>query len=81
MLQRQWQHGGFLLEPDPEGVNAAIVRFTAGRKKVGGEKREVAPPRGAVKRAWAVVFAKRKKKNKKKKGDEAEAPIATDQDA
>lgn len=78
VLQRQWQHGGFLLEPDPGGVNEDIVRFAAGlgdanekNEKRGGE---VAAPRGVVKRAWQVVFAKRdKKRNGKDSGDEAAA--------
>ena len=30
VTQPQWQHGGFLLEPDPDGVNARIVRFVEG---------------------------------------------------
>ena len=30
LTQPQWQHGGFLLEPDPDGVNAGIVNFATG---------------------------------------------------
>lgn len=33
VTQRQWQHGGFLLEPDPEEVNARIVRFVQGGRQ------------------------------------------------
>lgn len=67
VLQRQWQHGGFLLEPDPERVNEKIVRFAAGLGD-GSEKDNTRGgqawvPRGAVKRLWQVVFAKRDKKN------------------
>ena len=29
---RRWQHGGFLLEPDPERVNDAIVAHATGGK-------------------------------------------------
>ena len=58
------RRGGFLLEPDPEGVNEAMVRFAVGAD--GGEK--VSAPRGAVKRAWAAIFAKREKKQKKGRG-------------
>ena len=32
VLQKQWQHGGFLLEPDPERVNDAIVAHATGGK-------------------------------------------------
>ena len=39
VLQRQWQHGGFLLEPDPEGVNHAMLSFAAYGHR--GKKRRV----------------------------------------
>ena len=50
------------MEPDPEGVNEAMVRFAVGADEGG----KVSAPRGAVKRAWAAIFAKRKKKKTEK---------------
>ena len=71
VMQRQWQHGGFLLEPDPEGVNERIFQFVA------GDRKPVVTPRGVVKRAWRLVFAKRKRKaSDSKAGDEGETIAA-----
>ena len=56
VLQKQWQHGGFLLEPDPERVNDAIVAHATGGKV--GEHGQKKP--GLVKRAWRAGFAKRR---------------------
>ena len=62
VLQKQWQHGGFLLEPDPERVNDAIVAHaTGGKVGVHGTKKP-----GLVKRAWRAGFAKRRPRKKQK---------------
>ena len=62
VLQKQWQHGGFLLEPDPERVNDAIVAHCTGGKV--GEHGQKKP--GLVKRAWRAGFAKRRPRKKQK---------------
>ena len=62
VLQKQWQHGGFLLEPDPERVNDAIVAHcTGGKVGLHGLKKP-----GLVKRAWRAGFAKRRPRKKQK---------------
>ena len=81
VTQPQWQHGGFLLEPDPNGVNAKIVRFVEGgrqdddaRDDDKGRKRRRAEgegaargglARGAIRRAWR--FASRKSRKSREK--------------
>lgn len=29
--EKQWQHGGFLLEPDPHDVVGRVIKFVSGR--------------------------------------------------
>jgi pimeloyl-ACP methyl ester carboxylesterase len=65
-LQEQWQHGGFMLEPDPEGVNDAIVAHVTGGKFSRVDRKKP----GLVKRAWRAGFAKRRKKKSKISEDE-----------
>ena len=62
ILQPQWQHGGFLLEPDPDMINDHIVRHATGGKNNG----DCLPrgKQGLVKRAWARGFAKKKKRKR-----------------
>lgn len=62
VLQKQWQHGGFLLEPDPEHVNDAVVaHVTGGKAEAHGMKKP-----GLIKRAWRAGFAKRRPRKKQK---------------
>ena len=62
VLQKQWQHGGFLLEPDPEHVNDAVVaHVTGGKAEAHGTKKP-----GLIKRAWRAGFAKRRPRKKQK---------------
>jgi len=64
VVQPQWQHGGFLLEPDPDGVNAGIVNFATGSTpRAGARGAGAGAATGGVKRAWQMAFAKRKKRN------------------
>ena len=69
VLQKQWQHGGFLLEPDPERVNDAIVAHATGGKV--GEHGQKKP--GLVKRAWRAGFAKRRPRKKQKREERSRA--------
>ena len=62
VTQPQWQHGGFLLEPDPNGVNAKIVRFVEGgrqdddaRDDDKGRKRRRAEGEGARGEVWRAA--------------------------
>ena len=66
VLQRQWQHGGFLLESDPEGVNHDIVAHVTGD----AASRHVQRKPGLVKRAWRFGFAKRRKKKLKRQAED-----------
>ena len=73
VLQKQWQHGGFLLEPDPERVNDAIVAHcTGGKVGLHGLKKP-----GLVKRAWRAGFAKRRPRKKQKLVPEEEHDTAS----
>ena len=69
VLQKQWQHGGFLLEPDPERVNDAIVAHATGGKV--GEHGQKKP--GLIKRAWRAGFAKRRPRKKQKREERSRA--------
>ena len=69
VLQKQWQHGGFLLEPDPERVNDAIVAHATGEKV--GEHGQKKP--GLIKRAWRAGFAKRRPRKKQKREERSRA--------
>ena len=66
---RSRQHGGFLLEPDPERVNDAIVAHATGGKV--GEHGQKKP--GLIKRAWRAGFAKRRPRKKQKREERSRA--------
>jgi len=80
LTQPQWQHGGFLLEPDPDGINARIVQFVEGghedddgsdggkmhRDENENERRFGA---GAVRRAWRFALRKKRKKRLKQRDE------------
>jgi len=79
LTQPQWQHGGFLLEPDPDGINARIVRFVEGGHEDddgsdGGKMRDENENErrfgvGAVRRAWRFALHK-KRRTRLKQRDE-----------
>ena len=89
VTQPQWQHGGFLLEPDPDGVNARIVRFVEGGRSDDddvngdddkGRKRRRARgglARGAIRRAWRLASRKSRKSREKIGAEKGGAAAAT----
>ena len=67
ILEENWQHGGFLLEPDPRGVNRRVVAHVQGKKKgsnPGGASFWKKRP-GIIRRAWRWGFAKRRERKRR----------------